>query len=58
MRFESFVSFICTYFYRREVETSEGQNLADELKIEFYETSAKTGKNAEIIFKKIAQNVL
>jgi Ras-related protein Rab-2A len=43
---------------RREVETNDGQHFADELKMEFFETSAKTGKNAEIIFKRIAEKVL
>lgn len=52
------INLILIQLSRREVETSEGESLADELKFEFYETSAKTGKNTELIFKRIAENVL
>ena len=49
---------------RRQVNTEEGQELADKYGIQFYETSAKTGENVDAIFynsadeiaKKIDQN--
>ena len=49
---------------RRQVNTEEGQELADKFGIQFYETSAKTGDNVNEIFynsadeiaKKIEQN--
>ena len=42
---------------KREVSTEEGQELADKYGIEFYESSAKTGKNVEEIFLNSANEI-
>ncbi|MFO8018263.1 MAG: GTP-binding protein [Promethearchaeia archaeon] len=39
----------------REVEEQEALDLAERLDLDYLETSAKTGKNVEIAFKKIAR---
>ncbi|MHA1268318.1 MAG: Rab family GTPase [Candidatus Helarchaeota archaeon] len=43
---------------QREVETSEGKKLADELKIEFLETSAKTRENVDLAFRNLGEKML
>ena len=41
-----------------EVEEAEGRQLADQHRMEFYPTSAKTGQNVEAMFEDIAFKVL
>ena len=42
----------------RKVEKSEAEDLSKRLNCEYLETSAKTGENVEVAFKKIAQACL
>lgn len=42
----------------RTVPKKDGETLAKEMNIDFYETSAKTGENINEIFEKIAQKLL
>jgi small GTP-binding protein len=42
---------------RRQVNTEEGQELADKLGIPFFESSAKTGKNVNEIFQNSAEEI-
>ena len=42
---------------RRQVNTEEGQELADKYGLRFYETSAKTGDNVEAIFLDSADEI-
>lgn len=42
----------------QEVTPAEGQALADEHKMEFYTTSARTGENVETMFEDIAFKVM
>jgi len=42
---------------RRQVSTDDGQKLAAELKVEFIETSSKTGENINELFMNIASNL-
>ena len=42
---------------RRQVNTEEGQELADKYGMQFYETSAKTGENVEKIFLSSADEI-
>jgi small GTP-binding protein len=42
---------------RRQVNTEEGQELADKYGLRFYETSAKTGDNVEAIFQDSADEI-
>ena len=42
---------------RRQVSTEEGQELADKYGLQFYETSAKTGDNVDLIFFKSAEEI-
>jgi len=42
----------------REVDREEAEDLAKRLSCEYMETSAKTGKNVEIVFEKIAKACL
>ena len=42
---------------RRQVSTDDGQKLAGELKVEFIETSSKTGENINELFVSIASNL-
>ncbi len=42
---------------RRQVNTEEGQELADKYGMQFYETSAKTGENVEEIFVNSADEI-
>ena len=42
---------------RRQVNTEEGQELADKYGMQFYETSAKTGDNVESIFLNSADEI-
>ena len=39
----------------RKVETEEGEKLAKDFQLKFYETSAKTGINVEVTFKDLVQ---
>ena len=39
---------------KRQVSTEEGENLAKELDVLFYETSAKEGTNVNQMFNKLA----
>ena len=41
----------------REVEKSEGENLAAQYKIQFFETSAKTGQNIQETFFQITKDI-
>ena len=41
----------------REVRKEEGQDLADKYAINFFETSAKTGKNVEEVFNNSAEQI-
>ena len=41
----------------RVVKTEDGQRIADEYKLKFYETSAKSGINVNIIFEELVENV-
>ena len=43
---------------KRIVKTPEGKSLSDELRIEFLETSAKTGENIDLIFNNIGKKLL
>ena len=42
----------------QEVEASEAQALADQHRMEFYQTSAKTGQNVESMFEDVAFKVM
>ncbi|KAJ6821489.1 uncharacterized protein M6B38_391310 [Iris pallida] len=42
---------------KRAVPTSQGQSLADEYDIKFFETSAKTNMNVEEVFFTIARDI-
>ena len=42
---------------RRQVNTEEGQELADKYGMQFYETSAKTGENVDSIFLNSADEI-
>ncbi len=42
----------------RQVDRSEAEDLAKRLGCDYYETSAKTGENVELIFEKIAKACL
>lgn len=42
----------------RQVEKSEAEDLAKKLGCEYYETSAKTGKNVDSVFEEIAKSCL
>ena len=42
---------------RRQVNTEEGQELADKYGMQFYETSAKTGENVDTIFLNSADEI-
>ena len=42
----------------QEVEAREGQELAASHRMEFYQTSAKTGENVESMFEDIAFKVM
>jgi len=42
----------------QEVESREGQELATSHRMEFYQTSAKTGENVESMFEDIAFKVM
>jgi len=42
----------------KKVEPAVGKALAEELKIEFFETSAKSNRNVEQAFKAIAEQVI
>lgn len=39
---------------KRQVATEEGQKKANELKVQFFETSAKVGINVKSMFKELA----
>jgi len=39
----------------RQVDKYDGKSLADKIKLEFIETSAKTGENVDYIFQKLAE---
>lgn len=39
---------------KRQVATEEGQSKAEELKVQFIETSAKVGINVKVLFKNLA----
>lgn len=41
----------------RQVSAQEGQRLADEMGVKFFETSAKTGANIEDLFVSMAEEV-
>lgn len=43
---------------KREVSMEEAQSLAKELGIKYYETSAKSGDNVEIIFEELAKDMI
>ena len=42
----------------QEVTAEQGQALAREHKMEFFQTSAKTGENVDVMFDEIAQKVI
>ena len=42
---------------KREVATEEGQTKAEELKVNFIETSAKAGINVKVLFKNLAASL-
>lgn len=42
----------------RKVPSEEGQRLADEFNVDFYETSAKTDYNVKLIFTEIAKKIV
>ena len=42
----------------RSVKREDGEALANDLKCEYLETSAKTGENVEIAFQKLAKKCL
>ena len=42
----------------RAVQTAEGEKLAKELNIEYYETSAKSGTNVDKAFNSIVKHIL
>ena len=43
---------------KRQVDRSEAEDLAKRLGCDYYETSAKTGENVELIFEKITKACL
>ena len=43
---------------KRQITTEEGQELADEEQIGFFETSAKTGANVKEVFDQVAKDVV
>ncbi|MHA1310400.1 MAG: Rab family GTPase [Candidatus Helarchaeota archaeon] len=43
---------------QRMITKSEGEKLAQELRIEFLETSAKTGENIDLAFKNLGKKIL
>ena len=47
----------CDMGEKRVVSTEEGQKLADELDIQFYETSAKSGGSVENAFFKLVEDI-
>ena len=50
------MNFIYLWFEKnRKVETEEGEKLAKDFQLKFYETSAKTGINVEVTFKDLVQ---
>jgi len=46
----------CDYQERR-VKYEEGKELADELEVMFFETSAKSATNINILFEKMAEKI-
>ncbi len=48
----------CDLGDKREVTLEEGKKGAKELKVEYYETSAKTGKDVNVVFDKITKIIL
>ena len=47
----------CDMDEKRAVSTEEGQKLADEIDIQFFEVSAKSGRSVENAFCKLVENI-
>jgi small GTP-binding protein len=48
----------CDMEHNRKIATEDGQALAEELKLNFFETSAKENLNVEEVFMTLAKNIM
>lgn len=48
----------CDLKKERQVDTAQGKALADELGVDFFETSARTGEGVELCFMHLARQVV